>query len=102
MIVWQGYGLLSLIFFVVGGASGILIGTKFLELDGPGVLAAVAVGIVVASLVNWFVGRALNKRSDNRKALNGHSMFLVPMEWWSLGMIAVAVYLLAPVLMGRA
>jgi hypothetical protein len=92
MIIWKGWGILSLLLAVVGVLGGVALGGGVFGSREAGRYAVVA-GLVVAAAVNWFIGRSLNQpRGDaNAGVLNRHSLFFIPMEWWSAIMLVCAV-----------
>lgn len=104
MVIWKGWGILSLIIAVAGGVLGGFLGDQIIRLKYPTSLYPVAVGLVVAAGLNWFVGRALNKsrREAGAAVANRHSLFWIAMEWWSVVMLAAAAYLVALIVTGRA
>jgi len=88
MIIWRGWGVLSVViaaacFFAFGYLGHLTIGSK------SGAQFGVAIGLVIAAVVNWFVGRSLNsgRRETKANVLNRHSLFFIPMEWWSVAMV---------------
>ena len=102
MIIWSGWGFLSVVFAVLGAAGGIGL------VDGTGGLglgltedAGFALGLAVAAAVNWLVGVRLNRRpgrelidprTGERVLLRRrHRLFWVPMQYWSVAMLVFAV-----------
>jgi hypothetical protein len=51
----------------------------------------VALAMVIAAALNWWVGQKLNRPLREAYADHLHSLFWIPMEWWSVAMIAGAV-----------
>jgi hypothetical protein len=92
MIFWKGWGILSLLIAV----AGFFAGAAFVGgLGLPRGLAnyAIPTGLLAAAVGNWFLGRWLNqsRREAKAGALNRHSLFFFPMEWWSGVMLGLAV-----------
>ncbi len=102
MIVWSGFGFLSVVFAVLGAAGGIAL------VDGTGGLGlgltedvGFALGLAVAAAVNWLVGIRINRRpgrelidpqTGERLLLRRrHRLFWVPMQYWSVAMLVFAV-----------
>jgi hypothetical protein len=91
MIIWKGWGFLSVViaaafFFAFGYLGHLIIG------ESPhrnGVQYGAAVGLVIAAVVNWFVGRSLNRgnRTAGANVFSRHSLFFVSMEYWSIAMV---------------
>jgi xanthine/uracil permease len=92
MVIWKGWGILSLLLAVAGVFAGVALGGGVFGSREVGRYAVVG-GLVVAAVANWFVGRSLNqsRRDANASALNRHSLFFIPMEWWSAIMLVCAV-----------
>jgi hypothetical protein len=112
MIVFRGWGILALVFAVVG----LLAGLSFAEYAGvvapagPGKDASgdfanpfVAIALLVMAFVNWLVGRRVNDALDRREGVPRgviddrergyfrHSLGNVRFEYWSLPMAVGAV-----------
>ena len=102
MLIWSGGGILAVVFAAVGALGGIAL------VDGTGGLGAglseeagFALGLVVAAVVNWFVGVSLDRRvgrelidakTGERVILRRrHRLFWVPMQYWSVVMVVFAV-----------
>ncbi len=64
--------------------------SKYLAIERP---YNVAMAMGVGGLVNWVVGRRLNAvmARSNVPAWKQHSMYGIPMQWWSLAFFAVAL-----------
>lgn len=86
MIIWRGAGILVL---VIAFGSCILtqlaLGGVYTQQGWPK-FVALSIGAVIV----FFSGRALNR--DDR---TGHSLFFIPMEYWSVLMIAMGVWMWA-------
>jgi hypothetical protein len=82
MIIWKGWGILTLVIAVVATAMGALI--------SPG---GAGLGLLVGAGVNWFVGQNLNRplREAGLGSGQRHTLFWIPMEWWSIAMAALAI-----------
>jgi hypothetical protein len=95
MIFWKGWGILALLIGAAGFFGGILLGDAlFRRTQNVQVTYLVgAAALLVAATVNWFAGRALNRtrREAGASAFNRHSLFWIPMEWWSVPMLIMAV-----------
>src|SRR5262245_24434344 len=89
MIFWRGAGILTLIIFIVAFLADLAIHEIFHVRN-----AYLSAGtIMLAAVVNWFVGNALNRemRKAGTSPFKRHSFFFIPMEWWSLPIIAFAI-----------
>jgi len=85
MLIWKGWGILTPIIVVVAVLIGYVAG-------GYGAI----VGCIVAAIVNWFVGQAFN-RPLREAGLGGgrrHTFFWIPMELWSIAVLAYALFAL--------
>ena len=112
MIVWSGWGVLVIVIaVVVGGGLSALLGVGFRAAGLPQLIAAAPfLGLAVAAAVNWVVGRRLNTRpgremidtATGRTVIlrRRHSLFWIPMEWWSVALGLLAVFLLVAVVSG--
>ena len=82
MIIWKGWGILTLVIAVIPISVGHLIGP-----------AGAGIGLLVAAGVNWFVGQSFNRplREAGLGAGQRHTLFWIPMEWWSIAMAALAI-----------
>jgi hypothetical protein len=92
MIIWKGWGFLSVIIAIVGAIIGGLIAE---QIGGPtSFRRGMAFGFVVAAVANWFIGRALNqsRREGGAGVFNRHSLFFMPMEWSSGLMLFGAIF----------
>ena len=103
VIFWTGYGFFTFGIFV--GAVGTVAAIVSLTL-GERVFDAhpafFGLGLIVAAIANWFVGRKLNKRPGllifippkgrRRVAKRRHTIFMLPMEYWSAAMLLWALY----------
>jgi hypothetical protein len=95
VIIWKGWGVLAVLLAVAGFFAGILISDNSFMRGTPQATYPVAAGMVIAAAINWFAGRALNRtrREVEVSKFNRHSLFWIPMEWWSLPMAFVAILL---------
>ncbi|MFC0406761.1 hypothetical protein [Roseomonas elaeocarpi] len=111
MVIWSGWGILTVVIVALVGGSVTAI---LANLAGPGSSAAgyaLAVGLLVSAVVNWFVGQRLNAApgrelvdpaTGQRVTLRRrHSLFFVPMQWWSVPLVVVASVALGAMLFGR-
>ena len=95
MVIWRGWGILSVaiaaIFFFAGG----YLGSYFFGVTPGrhGALYGVAVGLVVAAVANWFAGNSLNRplREAGVGIWKQHTLFFMPMQWTSSVMLMGAV-----------
>lgn len=79
MIVWHGWGVLT----VLIAAMALALGGAVLKGTMPEAYA-MATALAIGAVANWFVGRWLNRGGAR------HKLFWVPMEWWSLALLAFA------------
>lgn len=93
MIVWSGFGFLTAVICIVG----ILIGNSLLS----SVPYHFEIGLLLAAVTNWFVGKKLNsvpgkilkdeQTGEVFEYKRNHTLFWLPMEWWSVGMTILAI-----------
>jgi hypothetical protein len=102
VIVWTGWGVLTLLLTAAFSLGGTGIGVA---LGGPTDSAnlGTAVGVALAGVAIWFVGRRLNRGVagyDSRTGqptviTNRHTFFWLPMQYWGpvagVGAVAVAI-----------
>jgi hypothetical protein len=87
VLFWRGQGIVTfiilmaavaLVYFVQGPLS-----TRNVYLSCGIILAAGA--------LNWFVGRAAYSELGDQPFWKRHSLFWIPMEWWTLAFAAYAI-----------
>jgi hypothetical protein len=89
VIVWSGWGILALLLAAAGGGGGTAIGETLggaADHANPGT----SVGLVVAAVAIWLVGRRLNRplpgyhpRTGEKSVFgNRHRFFFLPMHYW--------------------
>ena len=100
MVIWKGWGILALIVPVV-----IMLASQWLsgmlgvsDLSHPGVVALVC---FVSAIVVWFVGKKLNgapekilldaESGEEVRIKPQHSLFWIPMQWFSLVWVAYGI-----------
>ncbi len=107
MVIWSGWGILTVLIAALVGGTFSVGGTALLETAGLHRWSGLAVGLgLLAAAVNWWVGRRLNGRPGRRLTNQAtgqtvvlrwhHSLFFIPMQWWSVplaiaGVLATAV-----------
>ena len=102
MIVWSGWGFLTVLFAVSGAVLGNalkpVLDRSFVHLPGS---TGLAVGLLAAACVNWLVGMRLN-RAPGRDIIDAkagqrlvfrrpNSLFWIPMQYVSVLMLIAAV-----------
>ncbi|WP_419899351.1 hypothetical protein [Roseomonas sp. USHLN139] len=105
MIIWQGWGILTLL--ILGGVPalgvallGAAMGSRPAPL--PFTLATLAL-VLLGGALNWWVGRRLNggpgrelidARTGQRVLLRPrHALFWIPMQYWSVLSLLAALFL---------
>jgi len=108
MILWSGWGILTVLFALAGaGLGGALHGIIPALSDH----VAVAIGLLAAAVLNWWVGIRLDNRpgrelvdpkTGGRVILKRrHTLFWVPMQYYSALLLLIAVIaLFAPAPVG--
>ena len=90
MIVWSGWGFVSVLIFLLGLLLGAAMGNAGLP-EGY----AIGIGLLIGAAGNWFAGQALNDPARGRELIDAktgqrviyrpnHSLFWVPIQWWSV------------------
>ena len=102
MIVWSGWGVLTVVFALLAVGIGAVLQPV---LDGSGLVlpaaTGLAIGLVIAAVINWVVGRRLN-RAPGREMIDAktgqrvtirrrHSLFWIPMHFFSVVFLLFAV-----------
>lgn len=60
-------------------------------------------GFFVASIATWYVGRRMNRSPDDPDDYhNGHSFFSIPMQYWAVLWVFLALAQVFNMLLGRA
>ena len=94
MIIWQGYGPLTVVFAILGIVFG-----AFISPSEPGAWQG-TVGLLLAAAANYFTAKKLAKRTrtliDPETGQEvilkfSHSLFFIPMLYWSYIIAALAV-----------
>lgn len=111
MIIWRGWGILTVLIVVLVGGAVVAVTGPLLVGSGRYAGLALTAGLLAAAAVNWGVGRRLNGRpgrelvdaaTGERVVLRrSHELFFVRMEWWSVLLVAVAVVSLLAVIFGQ-
>ncbi len=97
MIIWTGWGIISLVLLVIG----LLMGEQHI-----GGTYGDAIGVLIAAGINFGIARKVNNPEKDRILIdentgervaikNRSTLFWIPMEWWSGIMILLAVVNLA-------
>ena len=94
MLIWQGYGLLVILYAVVGFVSGVLFSTT-IDQSWP-----VALGLLLGATANYFTAKKLESKSKTlidpetgQEVIlkRGHSLFFIPMMYWTYIIAGIAV-----------
>lgn len=104
MIIWQGWGILTVA--IIGGI--VMLGTVLLQAMGlrppaTGLQWTVILPLLAAAAANWWIGLRMNStpgrelvdpRTGERLILRRrHSLFWIPMQYWSVAPLLLAVVL---------
>ncbi len=90
MVIWKGYGFLTLVIAIAIGAIVSLIFGKIGSTEDLGA----AVGALISAVIIWFVGNKLNSPEKKRIMVDKktgeeviiepeHSMFFIKMQYWA-------------------
>lgn len=104
MILWSGWGILTVLFAIAGAMLGAALHGVIPAMSGQ---VGIAIGLLAAAAANWWVGFRLNNRpgrelvdpnTGGRVILKRrHTLFWLPMQYYSVLLLMVAVVaLLAP------
>jgi len=113
VIIWSGWGVLVIVILVVvGGGVAAIIGALFGSMN-PDMAGnfGIGAGALAAAAMNWWAGRRLNG-GTGRVLLDpttgqqvvlrrSHSLFFIPMQWWSVPMLVFGLFLLGVGLFGK-
>ena len=101
MVVWSGYGILSAFLLVF------CLGLGFAAGSGTGIPEGYAAGggLLIGAVLNWFMGRRFNNPANDRELVDPrtggrvmlkrrHSLFYVPMQYWSLPAVLFGMVLI--------
>jgi hypothetical protein len=111
VIIWRGWGFLTVIIFVAVLIVAIAVSSMFFDKNAPlsqvGRVALPA-SLFLAAAANWVVGRRLNghpprklfdpKTGQSVLLKSRHTLFFVKMEYWSVPAVLLGVGVLAAVL----
>jgi hypothetical protein len=106
MIVWTGWGIVALPFFALGALGGTSIGVALGLGEGDMATGAetnigTAVGLALAGVAVWFLGRWMNRPQDGFdqrtgqpvQVRNQHRLFFVPIQYLGpLGGVVAVVF----------
>ena len=102
MIIWKGWGFLVAVFVFGASLAMELITESIMKDDNFYQTEAwpLALALVVAGVVTWFVGQALHARgartvidkaTGQELTIGGsHTLFFIPMHYWGVILIALA------------
>lgn len=74
MIIWRGWGILTLIIWLLGYFLSMLICINFTT---ESIIWPTIVSCIISTPACFFAGKALNKRG------NIHTLFFIPMQYWA-------------------
>lgn len=98
MIVWRGWGILAVLIAAIGLFGGVFVGVKLLGSGSgwDGGRIGIAIGLAIAAVANWFVGKSVNDnlRLQGVTAIKRHTLFFIPMQWWSIAMVMGSIFYL--------
>jgi hypothetical protein len=86
MIIWKGWGFLVAV-FTFGASLAMELITESIAGDDTfyqNEAWPLALALVLAGVLTWFVGRKLQARG-------AHTFFFIPMHYWGVALIALAV-----------
>jgi membrane protein YqaA with SNARE-associated domain len=88
MVIWNGWGVLGFLLFALAWTAADSLQSHVLKPYGSYGAAAV---LLLGGIANWFIGEALNRPLHTARWRDRHSLFWIPMEWWSLVFIGMAI-----------
>ncbi len=93
MVLWRGWGIIITLLLAVAGAfAGSFIGHQYGDTGSGAPQYGSAIALVITAVINWFIGTAMNRPQREAGAdVAQHSLFGMPMEWWSIAHLLAAV-----------
>ena len=94
ILIWSGWGILVLLFFIVGGLIGIPIGSLFPQQGDLGVAVMLITGGLVSGLGSFFLARKIesgearafiDEKTGQRIVVrrSAGSLFFIPTRYWA-------------------
>jgi len=94
ILIWSGWGILVLVFFIVGGLIGIPLGSLFPQEGDIGVAVMAITGGLVAGLGSFFLARKIesgearafiDEQTGQRIVVrkSAGSLFFIPTRYWA-------------------
>lgn len=104
MIIWSGWGLLAIPVGFIGIMFGVAVDRALYPGIEPMPSWPLALGLLLAAAAAWWLGRRLNAAGDQVlqdpatgalvRLRRRHSLFFIPLQWWSIAMLAFAALVL--------
>jgi hypothetical protein len=94
VVVWTGWGILAALIWAAGlWGTQIVVDQVFQQGFYTAHIWPKIVGSSVSAPINWFVGRAMNGSLGDGRRVHGarHTLFWIPMEYWSPIFIVLGV-----------
>ncbi|MCI0152268.1 hypothetical protein KNO81_41440 [Paraburkholderia sediminicola] len=103
LLIWQGWGLLApVILASCVGASGLLFGLLPRSIVGYDPIPFLVLGFIASAYLTWRIGKKINSRpgrelidpktNERIELKQHHSLFWIPLQWWSTLSIAGAIF----------
>lgn len=112
ILIWSGWGILVLVFFIIGGLIGIPLGSLFPQDGDIGVAVMMITGGLVAGLGSFFLARKIesgearafiDEKTGQRIVVrkSAGSLFFIPTRYWAyvapvLGIALGALMMMSP------
>ncbi|MCX7748956.1 MAG: hypothetical protein N2645_19020 [Clostridia bacterium] len=104
MIIWKGAGILNLVIIGVAILLSKTVDNAIYGSDSKGHFWITIIFYILAGILIWFLGKALNKNRNNTvvnpetgheyRIGTRHSLFFIPMQYW--GPIVIILGLISP------
>jgi hypothetical protein len=88
MVHWNGWGAFAFLLLAFTWTAADVLNSHILQPYGSYAAAAI---LLLAAVLNWVIGDVLNRPLRNARWRDRHSLFFIPMEWWSLVFIGIAI-----------
>ena len=109
MVIWSGWGILTVLIAALVCGTFSAGGVALFDMAGLHRWSGLAfgLGLLAAAAVNWWIGRRLNSRPGRMLTDQAtgqtvvlrrrHSLFFIPMQWWSVPLAVAGVLMLLAV-----
>ncbi len=109
MVIWSGWGILTVLIAALISGTFAVGGVSLFDMAGLHRWSGLpfGLGLLAAAAVNWWIGRRLNSTPGRMLTDQAtgqtvvlrrrHSLFFIPMQWWSVPLAIAGVLMLLAV-----